>query len=153
MRKYIFSFAILAVAVAGFIFFQADNSKAETLAVYKSPTCGCCVKWIDHMEDHGYSVESHDMNDVTPIKKDHGVPINLRSCHTTLVNGYVIEGHVPSHVVDKLLKEMPEDIAGIAVPGMPMGSPGMEGPNPVSYEVIAFNDAGQTKVYAEINVN
>jgi hypothetical protein len=120
---------------------------APLVVVYKSPTCGCCVKWVEHMRQNGFRVESHDTSDVDPIKDQANVPVAARSCHVGLVGGYAIEGHVPAEVVRRLLREHPSDIAGLAVPGMVTGSPGMEGPNPEHYDIVAFTKDGQTRVY------
>jgi hypothetical protein len=118
------------------------------VTVYKSATCGCCGKWNEHLKTNGFTVNNNDLADVTPIKEKNGVPGPLRSCHTALVGGYVVEGHVPADVIRKLLRERPADVVGIAVPGMPMGSPGMEGHRVDSYNVMAFDKQGGTKVYA-----
>lgn len=115
--------------------------------VYKSPTCGCCSEWIDHLRSHGFAVRATDVRDVSPVKREHGVPRGLESCHTALVGGYVVEGHVPAEDLRRLLAERP-DVAGLAVPGMPIGSPGMEGPNPERYRVLAFGPGGLA-VFAE----
>lgn len=119
---------------------------APTITVYKSPTCGCCKSWVEHLEKHGFKVSAHDVMDMGPIKDQFGVSTALESCHTAMVDGYVIEGHVPADVIARLLKERPQ-VAGLAVPGMPMGSPGMEGPYKERYDVIAFSRDGQTQVY------
>lgn len=121
---------------------------AGEVVVYKSPTCGCCSLWADHMEEAGFQVTRHDQPNPTPVKDELGVPRPLRSCHTAVVGGYVIEGHVPADVVRRLLDERPP-VAGLAVPGMPIGSPGMEVPGrPAdSYEILAFDDEGSTVVY------
>lgn len=118
------------------------------MTVYKSPTCGCCSKWIQHMRDEGFEVKSTDVPDVNPIKKENGVPSDAWSCHTALVSGYVLEGHVPVSAVRKLLKEKPK-VAGIAVPGMPMGSLGMEVPSGQveAYNVVSFDKAGKMTVF------
>src|SRR5690554_1055230 len=140
----------LAVGLAAAAFALRSPSEAvdkPLVTVYKSPTCGCCSKWVDHLEANGYSVETQDMNNVMPMKQRLGLPAQLASCHTAVVGGYVVEGHVPSDVIDKLLEEKPE-IVGIAVPGMPIGSPGMEGPNPESYDILAFTKDGNQSVYA-----
>jgi hypothetical protein len=134
--------AFLLVAVS--LPVRADPS---TVQVYKSPSCGCCSKWIDHLEDHGFSVVAHDLPDVTPVKRETGIPRPLSSCHTAFVGGYVIEGHVPAADIARLLEQRPR-IAGLAVPGMPIGSPGMEGPNPVSYRVLAFDPDGSVEVFS-----
>jgi hypothetical protein len=120
---------------------------ATPITVYKTPTCGCCGKWVDHMRQHGFAPAVTDLPNLTAIKQSTGVPQNLQSCHTSTIGGYAIEGHVPADVVRQLLKEKPA-IAGIAVPGMPMGSPGMEGAYKDKYNVVAFGKDGSQKVYA-----
>jgi len=119
-----------------------------SVTVYKSPTCGCCSKWIEHMKAQGFDVKSTDQTDVTPIKTQYGVPADAQSCHTALVGGYVLEGHVPASAVKKLLNEKPK-VVGLAVPGMPVGSPGMEVPSGQveAYNVVAFDKAGKQTVY------
>src|SRR3989338_9804292 len=103
---------------------SAEAAQAATaVTVYKSPTCGCCEKYVDYLRDNGFAVKAIDQNDMDGIKKRYGVT-RVASCHTALVNGYVVEGHVPVSAINKLLKEKPA-IAGISVPGMPMNSPGM----------------------------
>jgi hypothetical protein len=138
--------ALLAVLLAGAVGF-AQTPKPVPVTVYKSPTCGCCGKWVEHMRANGFEVTVNDMPDVAPIKDKQGVPSALRSCHTALVGGYAIEGHVPADLVKKLLKEHP-NAAGIAVPGMPMGSPGMEGATKDTYNIVLFDKGGKTSVYA-----
>jgi hypothetical protein len=105
------------------------------------------VKWVAHLEEGGFVVESIDVENVATVKKENGVPAPLASCHTALVDGYVIEGHVPVEDVIRLLDERP-DVAGLAVPKMPIGSPGMEGPNPEPYDVLAFTTEGKIHTYA-----
>jgi hypothetical protein len=122
-------------------------SASDTIQVWKDPNCGCCKNWVEHMRKHGYTVVVHDTPDLTPVKQTHGVGADLVACHTAVIAGYTIEGHVPADLVDKLLEEKP-DIAGLAVPGMPMGSPGMEGGTPEHYDVIAFTSDGGRSVYA-----
>ena len=128
---------------------QAAAGQGPTMTVFKSPSCGCCKDWVDHARKHGFKVVARDIADVNPTKKAHGVPEGLYSCHTALVGGYVIEGHVPADLVQKLLKERPKGVAGLAVPGMPMGSPGMEGPIKQRYDVLTFDKLGRTAVYAK----
>lgn len=123
------------------------ESTAPLVKVYKSATCGCCTKWVKHMRAAGFEVDAENVPDVSHYKQAHGVPLDLSSCHTAIVDGYVIEGHVPAGDVIRLLREKP-DIDGIAVPGMPMGSPGMEGPNAVAYDVITFKDRTGGPVFA-----
>jgi hypothetical protein len=133
-----------------FIDTGCTKSEAGTpeVIVYKSPTCGCCGKWVDHMREAGFEVTTTDVDDVTPIKRKYGLPPGLGSCHTAVVGGYVVEGHVPAEEVKRLLEEQP-DVAGIAVPGMPIGSPGMEqGDRVDSYEIVTFDKDGNTTVFA-----
>ena len=120
----------------------------ETVTVYRSPTCGCCTKWVDHMQEAGFEVELHEVSDVTAIKRMNGLPARLASCHTALVGGYLVEGHVPAADVKRLLAEKPK-IAGLAVPEMPIGSPGMEMPGVKAkpYDVLAFDSDGRTEVF------
>jgi hypothetical protein len=118
------------------------------MTVYKEPTCGCCTKWVDHVKDAGFKVTVRDVKDMAPIKKDLGVPAALTSCHTAVVGAYLVEGHVPADLIDKMLAEKASG-RGLAVPGMPSGSPGMEvGGTPARYEVLLFTPDGKTKVFA-----
>jgi hypothetical protein len=121
--------------------------KEPTITVYKDPGCGCCKSWIEHLIKHGYRVDTKDTPAMAEIKRTLGVPEALTSCHTAVVNGYLIEGHVPAADIARLLKEKPK-VAGLAVPGMPMGSPGMEGPRPQHYQVLAFDKNGKTRIFA-----
>ncbi len=117
------------------------------VTVYKSPSCGCCKRWAEHLGRHGFRVLAKDTSDVSAVKATLGVPANLHSCHTAVVHGYVIEGHVPADVIERLLRERPK-IAGLAVPGMPAGSPGMETRGAADqYEVLAFTREGSSSVY------
>jgi hypothetical protein len=146
--------AVVLIGGASVAVVSSQSGKASankpSVAVFKSPTCGCCAKWNDHMTAAGHVVTSRDVTDMTAVKDEHRVPSSLRSCHTALVGGYVIEGHVPADVVAKLLAERPAGVVGIAVPGMPMGSPGMESPDgfKTPYQVMAFTQDGQSRVYA-----
>lgn len=118
------------------------------IVVYKSPTCGCCDAWIEHLRAARFTVVPRDTSDVGAVKRRLGVLPSLESCHTAVVGRYVVEGHVPADVIERLLEERPP-IVGLAVPGMPAGSPGMEGARPhVPYDVIAFDSLGRTWVYA-----
>lgn len=121
----------------------------SVVTVYKSATCGCCHEWIAHLEKAGYEVDARDMADMGAVKERFGVPMRLGSCHTAIVDGYVIEGHVPAADIDRLLSERPE-VAGLTVPGMIVGSPGMEvaGQPAQPYDVLTFDRAGNTGVYA-----
>jgi len=148
MRTAAFQFLLVSsVLVAWNVSAQAPAS-AGAVTVYKSPSCGCCSKWIEHMRANGFTVASHDVEDIAAIKTKHGVPSQAASCHTALVDGYVVEGHVPADVVKRLLRERPK-VSGIATPGMPMGSPGMEVPSGTkeSYSVVSFDTSGKQTVF------
>jgi hypothetical protein len=148
LAKAITPLAIGAALVAGGLVVVSSGGQAAnpTIQVYKTASCGCCNGWIEHLEAAGYQVEASDRTDMASVKNQLGVARELGSCHTGVVEGYVIEGHVPADVIARLLTERPA-IAGLAVPGMPEGSPGMEGPNPQPYEILAFDAAGNVSVY------
>lgn len=119
-----------------------------TVDVYKSPTCGCCSKWVDHLKANGFKVRSHDTHDVVAHKARLGVPYGYGSCHTAEVGGYLVEGHVPAKEIKRLLKEK-QRARGLVVPAMPIGSPGMEeGSRKDPYEVFLVNRDGSTQTYA-----
>ena len=128
----------------------APHYEAADVVVYKSPTCGCCKNWISHLQENGFTVEVHNRHDMSPIKSELGVPRHLQSCHTAKVGDYVVEGHVPAEEIARLLDEKPA-VMGLAVPGMPMGSPGMEGPRKDAYDILTFQKNGRTSVYARRN--
>ncbi len=143
--------AVAALALSGTIYMTAQQKPAGPLVeVFKSPTCGCCGNWVEIMRKNGFAVHTTDLNDMTQIKKSRGVPADVQSCHTAVVNGYVVEGHVPPADVHRLLKEKPA-VAGIAVGGMPIGSPGMETPyvKAEPYNVMSFDKNGAMRVYAK----
>ena len=142
---------VFALLIAGLLFWNTPaTATAGTVTVYKDPSCACCVVWVEHMKANGFQVEVHDVNDLQAIKAEHGISPRLGSCHTALVDGYVVEGHVPADLVRQMLDERP-DIAGLSVPGMVVGSPGMEVPGQRAqpYDVIAFDANGRTAVYAK----
>lgn len=142
------SLSLVAVLPAVALEAQTAPVPKPVLTVYKSATCGCCKTWMQHMAANGFTVRGVDVDDLNSMKNMSGVPARLRTCHTALVGGYVVEGHVPADLVKKLLAEKPK-VAGIAVPGMPIGSPGMEqGDQKDAYEVLLFDKAGKTTVYA-----
>jgi hypothetical protein len=125
--------------------------KPVRITVYKSPTCGCCKLWVDHARSilTGYDVRTLDMEDLTEVKRRLGVPTALQSCHTAITGPYVFEGHIPADLVHRFLRERPKAL-GLAVPGMPLGSPGMEvGGRKERYDVLLFDKAGKTRVYAQ----
>lgn len=117
------------------------------VVVYKDPACGCCGKWAEHMERSGFRVVAHNVGDLRAVKRKQRVPEALGSCHTALVAGYTIEGHVPADAVHRLLRQRPAGVIGLAVPGMPPGSPGMESPTPQRYEILAFHADGSSRVF------
>jgi len=119
---------------------------AAKFTVYKSPWCGCCGNWVKHLEANGHSVVTKNTETLDALKKMAGVPEPLQSCHTATVDGYVIEGHVPAKDIERLLAERPK-AKGLAVPGMPAGSPGMEGGAPENYNVMLFQPDGSASVY------
>lgn len=126
---------------------SAPVAAAVSMKVYKDPGCGCCKEWIKHIQKAGFTVTSEDSTTMDAIKTRLGVPAALASCHTAIVGDYLVEGHVPADVLQKLLKEKPS-ARGLAVPGMPMGSPGMEGPTKDKYNVMLFDRLGKATVYA-----
>ena len=126
----------------------AQTAAAATLSVTKSATCGCCGAWVERMKAAGFTVEVHEVADVTPTARNLGVPDRLRSCHTSVIDGYVIEGHVPAADIRRLLASKP-DATGLAVPGMVVGSPGMEqGDHKEPFQTILFDKAGKATVFA-----
>jgi hypothetical protein len=136
---------IAALAVAG----MASRASAVVLPemlVYKSPTCGCCNDWVKHLRASGFTVKTAEVADLGPIRQRFGVPDRLAACHTALIGGYVVEGHVPAAAVKRLLAEKP-GVVGISVPDMPNGSPGMEGPKSEPFSVLAFDERGRSKVF------
>lgn len=121
---------------------------ATQVDVFKSPTCGCCGKWIKHLQQNGFQVNIHEVNDIPAARKKLGMPDQLGSCHTAQVGGYVIEGHVPATDILRLLKEKPKAL-GLAVPSMPPGSPGMESAKPIPYKTLLVQPDNSSSVFAE----
>jgi len=126
--------------------FLSKAAKAEEIMVYKSSTCGCCKKWVKHLRKEGFNVKTKDYRDMKPIKQTFGVKPQFQSCHTAKVGKYFIEGHVSASDIKKLLKEKP-DIKGLTAPGMPIGSPGMEGHRKDKYNVLAIDKNDNATVY------
>jgi len=118
------------------------------VVMHKNPGCGCCDIWADHLRSFGFTVESTEDADILEFKADHGIPGPLMSCHTAVIDGYFIEGHVPANDILRLLKEKPAHVTGIAVPGMPLGSPGMEHPRPQDFNTIALLSDGSAYIFA-----
>lgn len=126
-----------------------SSAQATPITIYKSSSCECCAKWVDHVRANGFVPTVHDEEDMDAIKAQLGVPEGVRSCHTALVGKYLIEGHVPASDIQRLAKEQPR-VTGLAVPGMPSGTPGMAPPGAkiVGFEVVAFQLDGTTKTFA-----
>ncbi|GGK54802.1 DUF411 domain-containing protein [Salinarimonas ramus] len=136
----------LAAALAGALLLGASGAVAETnrtMIVHKDPNCGCCGAWVDHVRAAGFEVEVRETSLMHEIKAELGVPDDLLSCHSAEVDGYVLEGHVPVSAIEAVLAQRP-DVVGVAVPGMPMGSPGMDAPGMAAepYEVVLFGEEG-----------
>ncbi len=126
----------------------AEIGEIKDVVVYRSPSCGCCGKWVQHLKDNNFNVIDNVVHDVDSVKRKYGVPSELASCHTAIVGDYVIEGHVPIEDIEKLLS-LKADVSGIAVPGMPVGTPGMEmGDRKDAYKVIAFDKEGRKQVFS-----
>jgi hypothetical protein len=138
---------LLALASSAVASRRMLASAPSVVTVYKDPACECCVRWIKHLSANGFVVTVHDVSNIDEIKRTMNVPRSLESCHTAVVGRYVIEGHVPADVIKNLLAEKPS-LMGLAVPGMPVGSPGMEGGTPERYNVVAFERGGATRIYA-----
>lgn len=140
---------MLAVGVAALSPLASQTARAAIIrgTAYKAPGCGCCDLWADHMREAGFDIRMLEDSDLAVRKIRHGITSDLASCHTALVDGYVVEGHVPAAIVRRLLNERPEGVAGISVPGMPVGTPGMPGPKAGPVDVLAFGN-GRPKVYA-----
>lgn len=139
-------------ALSGSVFSQVASASspqaAIAMTVYKDPDCGCCTEWVKHVRKAGFAVTVRETRDTETVKSSFGVPAALVSCHTAKVDKYVIEGHVPADLIKKLLQEKPVAL-GLAVPGMPAGSPGMEmGSRKDPYDIVLFEKSGKTRVYA-----
>jgi hypothetical protein len=128
----------------------AAGHQSDHVTVYRIKSCGCCSKWMDHLRANGFTVTEQVVETREAAPPRAKVPEPLRSCHTAEVGGYIVEGHVPANVVKDLLQKRPA-ILGIAVAGMPAGSPGMESDKPEAYDVVAFTDKGGTYVFASID--
>lgn len=125
----------------------AVGAGRDVAVLYKNPQCDCCETYAKYLRVHGYEVKVQATHDLPLIKKKHAVPTALEGCHTTLIGGYVVEGHVPVKSLDRLLAQRPK-ISGISLPGMPTGSPGMMGPKKAPFKVMAFNKLGRSAVYS-----
>ena len=138
----------IRIFVAGSLLALGSAAHAATMTVYKSASCGCCAKWVEHVEKHGFTVKAVNVDDIMAVKAKAGIPDKLASCHTTMVGGYVVEGHVPAADIKKLLAQKPK-AKGIAVAGMPMGAPGMEqGGHRQPFQTMLIKADGTTAVFA-----
>lgn len=126
--------------------FGSARAAEPVIDVYKSATCGCCHLWVEHLRESGFKVNAHDVANPSDYRKKFGVPDALGSCHTGTVAGYALEGHVPAQDIRRLLTERPKAI-GLAVPGMPLGSPGMEADRKDAFDVLLIQPDGGHKVY------
>jgi len=145
-KKYYLALAL--ILGSSNLVYAESLEKLGLITVYKSPTCGCCSKWADHLRKEGFKVKTENTNNMKSVKSMAGVEPKLASCHTALIDGYVIEGHVPAADIKRLLKERPK-VKGLSAPGMPMGSPGMEAPRKQAYQVLSFDKDGKTAVFAQ----
>ena len=142
--------AAVAAAAAMLLGHPARAWAATTVTVYKDPSCRCCADWVKHLRKEGFAPVARDRSDMDSLKDSLGVPAALRSCHTAVAGRYVIEGHVPASDIKRLLATHPASVTGLAVPGMPVGSPGMEmGGRKDNFDVIAFGPAGRSHVFAK----
>ncbi len=136
------------VLLGGVVACQAGTQASGEMVVYKTPTCGCCTTWVNHLKDAGINTRVVNQNDLTNIRKQFGAPNDLDSCHIAQIDGYIVEGHIPADAIKKLIAEKP-DAVGIFVPGMPLGSPGMESPHGSQpYDVILLRRDGGREVFA-----
>lgn len=138
----------IALAIALTSATSAHSADFPQMEVWKRPTCGCCTKWIDHLKQAGFEVVAHDVADVANARAGLGMPQQFASCHTARVAFYAIEGHVPAADIKRLIAEHPRAV-GLAVPGMPAGSPGMEGHDKVPFQTLSINHSGETTVFAQ----
>lgn len=127
---------------------QSQGTTTAEIVMYKNEGCQCCAKWADYMRARGFAVETVKAQDLYAVKSEQGIPSDMGACHTALVNGYVVEGHVPAEDVKRMLREQP-DAAGLVVPGMPASSPGMNTAFNEPYKVFLLKEDGSTKVYAQ----
>jgi hypothetical protein len=144
--------ALAAVRLPAPLAAQPRPLSLPELQVYKDPNCGCCAAWVTHMRAAGFRPVVHDTADMDGVKANFGIPASLHSCHTARLGRWLVEGHVPADLLTRLAG-LPLPTSGfiprgVAVPGMPVGSPGMEGPNPERYDILLFDAAGRTRVYA-----
>lgn len=138
----------LLLIVTALGFGSALAQSLGTVEVFRSPSCGCCGKWVEHLRQNGFQVQTHDVSNIPATRKQLGMPDQLGSCHTARIGGYVVEGHVPASDIRRLLKDKPKAL-GLAVPSMPPGSPGMESARPVPYQTLLVQTDGTSKLFAQ----
>jgi hypothetical protein len=143
MKRKTFIYALLA---APLLIPQRSAAAAPLVSVFKDPNCGCCGKWVEHLRTSGFQVSVQEVRDLATYRRKFGVPDALASCHTATIGDYVVEGHVPVREIQRILKERPK-AKGLAVPGMPLGSPGMESAKTQAYSVLLFDVNGRETVY------
>jgi hypothetical protein len=138
---------LAAIASLILLAISSPSQSGPLVTVFKTPTCACCGKWVEHLRANGFAVKVQEVNDTAGYERQYRVPRTMESCHTAVVNGYTIEGHVPATEIKRLLNEKPKAV-GLAVPGMPVGSPGMEAAHSEAFSVFVFDEGGRTSVYA-----
>lgn len=145
-HRWLVSLIGAAALGAAALFPFTGRADGPQVTVHKTPWCGCCTDWVEHLEDHGFEVTVHEHEDLTPVRERLGIPLSLGSCHSAETGGYAIEGHVPAADIQRLLSERPSGVRGLSVPGMPLGSPGMEveGREDSAYDVISFGEDGES---------
>lgn len=141
---------LTALLFTAILLASGGTAANDSVTVYKSPNCGCCVKWIEHLRSAGFLVEARDTRNLGAMQKELGVPRKLAGCHTAVIGDLVVEGHVPADQIQRLLREPHDGVAGISVPGMPVGSPGMEGPGGHDYEVLIWRKDGSVERFATV---
>jgi hypothetical protein len=151
LHSLFFIIAVIALIGIAYVSFgdSSETGDKTKVTIYKSPTCGCCVGFGAYLQGKGFSVNSVSTNNMNSIKAQYSIPSSMDSCHTAIIEGYFVEGHIPVEAIDKLLSEKP-DIDGIALPDMPSGSPGMPGPQTEDYVIYSLKD-GQSSVFMVIN--
>lgn len=137
---------LLTLVASALVLPLAARAAGPVIEVFKTPTCGCCKEWVRHLEANGFAVTVREVSDTAPYRAKAGIPEQFGSCHTGMVQGYAIEGHVPAREIKRLLASKPR-ATGLAVPGMPMGSPGMEGPQSMPYDVLLVGKDGRSSVF------